>query len=183
VVASIEWPTAADRVSGRRDEAFYEGVVAETQDATAAGPRDPRLADDLLECPPEARAERLTEGVRVLASKVLGIAPGSLPLDRPLGNSGLDSLMAMELRNRLERALDLRLPATIVWSYPTVAALAEHLLDRIPFGTPSGEDPDDSVAAVDAGTRAASADLADGLLADGSDSSEEEILRMLREGS
>ena len=51
-------------------------------------------------------SERLAEGVRAVASEVLGIAPDSLPMDRPLGNSGLDSLMAMELRNRLEQALD-----------------------------------------------------------------------------
>ena len=32
-----------------------------------------------------------------------------------------------ELRNRLEAALGIRVPATLVWTYPTVAALSEHL--------------------------------------------------------
>jgi hypothetical protein len=35
--------------------------------------------------------------------------------------------MALELRNRLERALRLKLSATLVWNYPTVSALAGHL--------------------------------------------------------
>jgi hypothetical protein len=39
--------------------------------------------------------------------------------------------MALELRNRLERALALKLSATLVWNYPTVSAMAAHLEGRI----------------------------------------------------
>jgi hypothetical protein len=39
----------------------------------------------------------------------------------------LTSLLALELRNRLERALGRRLPATLAWNFPTVATLAAHL--------------------------------------------------------
>ena len=47
---------------------------------------------------------------------------------------GLTSLLAMEFRNRLERALGRALPATLAWNYPTVRALADHLADDT--GTP-----------------------------------------------
>ncbi len=40
---------------------------------------------------------------------------------------GLTSLLSLELRNRLERALGRALPATLAWNYPTIAALSKHL--------------------------------------------------------
>ena len=44
---------------------------------------------------------------------------------------GFDSLMAMELRNRLETSMGLTLPATLIWTYPTVASLGMHLAGKI----------------------------------------------------
>jgi acyl carrier protein len=49
----------------------------------------------------------------------------------PLQSLGMDSLMSLELRNRLEASLGLKLSATVMFTYPTVCALAELLLSRI----------------------------------------------------
>ena len=46
---------------------------------------------------------------------------------------GLDSLMALELRNRLEASLGITLPAALVWAYPTISALAEALCERMGY--------------------------------------------------
>ena len=59
--------------------------------------------------------------------EILKLEKVRLDFQRPLGEYGLNSIMGLDLRHRLERDLTLRLSATLVWNYPTVAALAEHL--------------------------------------------------------
>ena len=56
----------------------------------------------------------------------------------PLKSLGLDSLMALSLRNRLEESLGVRLSATLVWGYPTVLALTPHLADKMELSLDDG---------------------------------------------
>jgi phthiocerol/phenolphthiocerol synthesis type-I polyketide synthase C len=49
---------------------------------------------------------------------------------------GLDSLMALELRNRLEASLGATLPATLLWAYPTITDLAGALCERLGYSQP-----------------------------------------------
>ncbi len=58
---------------------------------------------------------------------VLGLASARLDRTRSFKDLGLDSLTALELRNRMESSTGLKLPATAFWNYPTVAALAAEL--------------------------------------------------------
>jgi NADPH:quinone reductase-like Zn-dependent oxidoreductase/NADP-dependent 3-hydroxy acid dehydrogenase YdfG/acyl carrier protein len=60
-------------------------------------------------------------------ARVLRQATSRIDAAKPFRNLGLDSLMGLELRNRLEAELSLQLPATVVWNYPTVKVLAPHL--------------------------------------------------------
>jgi myxalamid-type polyketide synthase MxaE and MxaD len=74
-----------------------------------------------------ARLQMLESAVRDTAAQVLHVPPRKLDTRRPLGTMGLDSLMAIELRNRLEALLGRPLSATLAWNYPTVEALATFL--------------------------------------------------------
>jgi len=51
--------------------------------------------------------------------------------DAPFDALGMDSMTGLELRDRLETATGLALPATLAWSYPNAAALSAYLADRM----------------------------------------------------
>jgi len=68
------------------------------------------------------------ELVRDEVALVLGHASGTdIDSDRQFGELGFDSLMGIELRDRLARAAGLPLPATLVFDHPTPRSLADHL--------------------------------------------------------
>ena len=67
---------------------------------------------------------------------VLGMTPGAVDASRPFRDLGFDSLTAVELRNQLAVVSGLRLPATLVFSYPTPAALADFLRTRMAGSRP-----------------------------------------------
>ncbi|AUX43616.1 polyketide synthase [Sorangium cellulosum] len=113
------------------------------------------LKQRLLALPPAERARALLDVVRRHAAAVLGVAsPSAIEPHRPLRERGLDSLMALEIRNRLSAATGLRLRATLLFDHPTPDALTSMLLGELL----SGEEPRDPVGAeLDAVERTLSA--------------------------
>ena len=66
----------------------------------------------------------------------MGVAPESLEADRQLSTFGLDSLLALELKNNLESRLDFTLPMAKLMEGPTIASLAEATVALL-FGEPA----------------------------------------------
>jgi acyl transferase domain-containing protein/acyl-CoA synthetase (AMP-forming)/AMP-acid ligase II/short-subunit dehydrogenase/acyl carrier protein len=90
------------------------------------------LAERLAQAPAEQRVALVLELVRLHTATVLGYAaPADVEPTRAFQELGLDSLSALELRNRLANAAGLRLPATMAFDYPNPIAVAEHLLERM----------------------------------------------------
>ncbi|MEZ4867751.1 MAG: type I polyketide synthase [Caldilineaceae bacterium] len=71
-------------------------------------------------------SKRLQEEVALVLE-----APALPPVTEGFFKLGMDSLMAVELKKRLERRLGIELPATLAFEYPTVAALADYLYAEI----------------------------------------------------
>ena len=99
------------------------------------------LARRLAGVPEAEREAAVLSLVREHVATVLGHSSAdSVELERPLLELGLDSLGAVELRNRLSDAAGMHLPGTVVFDYPTTAALAVYLLAKVEDQGLGGED-------------------------------------------
>lgn len=76
---------------------------------------------------PAAPSANALETVRGEAAAVLGLRPDEVDLHMGLFEMGMDSLMSVELKTRLERRFHRNLPNTLTFNYPNVAALANFL--------------------------------------------------------
>jgi myxalamid-type polyketide synthase MxaE and MxaD/epothilone polyketide synthase C/epothilone polyketide synthase D len=88
---------------------------------------DRQLLARLAAADPGARAALAQGVIRAEVSQVLRIPEDKLDVEAPLTTLGMDSLMGLELRNRIEAVFGVTLPAAQLWKYPTVAALSGHL--------------------------------------------------------
>ncbi|WP_223839895.1 type I polyketide synthase [Nocardiopsis deserti] len=108
------------------------GVVRSTSRSEVSGGATADLKGRIAELPSKERADFVLESVRGQIAAVLGYgSAGAIDSDQAFKELGFDSLTAVELRNRLNRATGLRLPATLVFDYPTPSALSAYLAEEL----------------------------------------------------
>ncbi|WP_128382275.1 type I polyketide synthase, partial [Streptomyces cavernae] len=133
-VADVDWAAFADTYTAARRRPLIEGLPGVTAAATTDEPagRDTALRQRLLAAA-ETDRERIVLGLlRKATALALGHdAETAVPAAKPFKDLGIDSLTAVEVRNRLAAATGLSLPATLVFDHPTPAAAARHLLTRL----------------------------------------------------
>src|SRR5205807_251860 len=90
---------------------------------------------------PAVRRDRIAGFVIEQVSRVLRIPVDQARSDVTFKDMGFDSLMAIELRNRLEAGLAVSLSSTLIWRYPDLGELVTYLSDLV-----SGAPQETSVA-------------------------------------
>ncbi|WTW99071.1 SDR family NAD(P)-dependent oxidoreductase [Streptomycetaceae bacterium NBC_01309] len=140
--------------TGEPVPALLRGLVRPPRRTASAASAAPTatggLAARLAALDAAERDAELLGLVTAAVAGVLGADPEAVGPRRAFSEMGMDSLTAVELRNRLNAATGLRLPATLVFDYPTPIALAVHLRGELLADT--GGEPAEAEAA---GARAA----------------------------
>ena len=156
-VADVDWARFAPPFTVRRPSPLIESLpeVRQALDAVAAdsGPAAPGAGTGLerqLAGRPVAEQDRiLVDLVRAEAAEILGhTSLEGVAAELAFSEMGFDSLTSVDLRNRLNTATGLQLPATLLFDYPNPPAVASLLRSRL-AGVP-GADPVTSAAPVTA---------------------------------
>jgi phthiocerol/phenolphthiocerol synthesis type-I polyketide synthase A len=101
------------------------------------------------EMPAEDVLRELEAGLRTILARELHMLEAELELDRPFAELGLNSVMAMTVRRDTEQFVGIELSATMLFNYPTIVALAEHLAKKL---LPQSESDTDSDLLADSGS-------------------------------
>ncbi|MEU9250410.1 type I polyketide synthase [Streptomyces sp. NPDC048270] len=138
----------ADAAAGAGVPPLMRGLVrAGRQQARAASAGDGGLVRRLAGLGAAEQEALLLDLVRAQVALVLGhTGPGGVGAETAFKDAGFDSLISVELRNRLREETGLKLPATLVFDYPTPLALARYLRDEL--GDTVAEAPARAVAAA-----------------------------------
>jgi len=89
------------------------------------GPPGPEVFDTRLSL------EQIAQRVQREAAIVMETTEAALPVDEPLINLGMDSIMAMELQNRLQAFIPQQLPVNLAFAYPSIDDLAKWIRARL----------------------------------------------------
>jgi acyl transferase domain-containing protein/acyl carrier protein len=126
----VDWPRFFAADPAARLSPLLAELAARHAGAVEADPEEGRIAKAIAACPPAEHAVLLTEEMRRLVGGVLRLAPGQVPADVPFTELGVDSLMAIEIKNRLQRQAGVDVPLTDLLRGPTAGGLAAALLPR-----------------------------------------------------
>ena len=165
-VADVDWELFAPAFTVSRPRPLLEEVpevrqALDTQQATAAPDEAASaLVSELDGLPLEEQRQLVVRLVCAEAATVLGHdSPEAVEADRVFTELGIDSLTAVELRNKLAAATGAVLSAAVVFDHPTPAELADHLLDFL--AEPAQDDVETLLADLDRMESAVTTGLAD----------------------
>jgi acyl transferase domain-containing protein len=129
-VVPIDWQQFLSQLPDGADREFFarmKSAQARVRNAPAEA-REVSLPDRIRSLPARSRRQALTQHLIDRAKLVLGAdAATQIDTHGALRDAGLDSLMAVELRNILVAVTGAPLPATLLFDCPTIEALADHL--------------------------------------------------------
>jgi acyl carrier protein len=130
-VLRVNWPRFSLPGMNGRVPARFDGLRARAADVDQQSEASAGLERIMREPTPEGRCKALLEVLREQVSRVLGTIPARIEIDKPLTSLGMDSLMAVELRNWVEKELRLSVPIMEMMQASSLSGLADVLLTRL----------------------------------------------------
>jgi len=133
IVADVDWPVLRDVYEVRRSRPILSCVATASKSTGGEGLKETETTTlsaeiDLALLRPDQRHDAIETGVRRDVAQVLGLrAPEGMDPTSNLFKLGLDSLMAIDLKGRLERLVGASLPSALAFNYPTITALVGFL--------------------------------------------------------
>lgn len=133
IAAPMDWQRFNERFGSGWTQALLADLFGNAANAPRAAEsiaaQMPGLPEEFATAPVARRRQLAAKFVRELTLRTLGIDPlKAVDSVTPLSELGLDSLLAVELRNTLSSALGKPLPVTLLFDYPTIESLTEYLL-------------------------------------------------------
>jgi len=136
VVARIDWARFLPlyQQAGRR--AFLAELEREVPShlaasATATQSGTTQLVERLTNAPVQQRKKLLTDYLRDSVAEVTRVDVSEIREDAGFFDLGMDSLMAVELRRRMEQGVGKEIPVTLVMDHPRISDVADYLLGDV----------------------------------------------------
>jgi len=130
-IADADWPRLAAAYRTRAAMRIVDDLLP--TEHTPSHSAETEFRRTLRQCPPDRRRNLIIDHVTALASAVMGLPP-SETLDPTAGffQLGMDSLMTVTLQRNLSETTGEELRAAVIFDYPTVEALTDHLMTILP---------------------------------------------------
>jgi myxalamid-type polyketide synthase MxaE and MxaD len=132
VLASVDWAVLRAFYETRRRRPLLDELGRTPAGAGLPGPQGGGdLPRRYAEASPVRRRDLVRDHVLEAVARILGLDARSIDPGQGLFEMGMDSLMSVELKGRLEKAVGRALPSTLTFNYPNPAALADYLVREV----------------------------------------------------
>jgi myxalamid-type polyketide synthase MxaB len=134
VVLRADWRRFLGQYPAERRPSILSELLIGVQPQTKAPVRlqEPVLLSQIEQASPHERRKLLQTHIRQVVIQVLGLEPSFfIDPQQGLRDIGIDSLMSLELRNRLQHSTGQSLPSTLAFDFPTLDAMVNYLAGRM----------------------------------------------------
>ncbi len=141
-IVDVNWQTFKELAEVQRPRPIFAklGTPVEPEESNTS---EAALVKQLHAAQPKERPRIMRDAIRKLLATVLGRESDEIQDDTGFFDLGMDSLMAVEFRNRISKALGHKFPATLVMEHPNIRALAIYIVEHI---LALGDDPSEVYA-------------------------------------
>lgn len=133
----LDWQRYGEAMNLEAGQGILADLLERRETSAQGNTQGAQLPNLIAETEPGRRLYVTLEHTRQLAAALMGFEKEHIAVDVPLPDQGLDSLMAVELRNKIGIAVGSELPVSLFFDYPTLEKLAVYLLEDVMGSAPA----------------------------------------------